>query len=388
MDVAEIGDLETGEFCLILKIKEMIGHLKPATCGLSSQNRKNYQLLYCSLCASLRKQNHLGYALFIHRELTLILSAVHNIEAGKIEGKTLIHKTLCPAKVFVGTQPIIRSQNIDKAAQMAVLLVWLKIVDWTTDQGLWYHHLLKYSFHKKAYKILHSFSTDFQEIFKEYLHITQENSQDFERVNDLSARFSEMMFQEIAGKIALEEEKLKLFQEIFGFCGRLIHIADHLIDIEKDLMQQQYNPILQIAEKEHIPLNKAYLFLQQKYNATKIQCFEKLQGLKEDDFVSLLKNSIQQLDNKITKYRPYFIKDQDMADIQAFKSLLLKQDCDCGGCDGCDCGGCHCDGCHGCDCGGCDGCGSCYCDGCCEGCSNGCDGCHPKKGKEKPNVEE
>ena len=125
----------------------MIGHLSPNTCGLSSQSKSNYRILYCSMCASLRKQNHLAYSFLINRELLLILTAIQD----DIQEQPK-HTTPCPAKAYTGTQPILKNTAIDQASNMAILLLWLKIVDWASDDARWYHHLLKFSFQKKPEK--------------------------------------------------------------------------------------------------------------------------------------------------------------------------------------------------------------------------------------------
>ena len=346
----------------------MIGHLTPKTCGISAQNKDNYRVLYCSMCASLRKQGHLGYSFLINRELLLILSALQE----DFDDQE-IYKTPCPAKAYTGTQPVLKGLPIDKAANVAILLVWLKIVDWASDEAHWYHHLLKFSFQKKAKKTLDTLSESFQHTFKTYLKVTKENEQDFEKVNELSAQFSRSIVGElIPTKVA---KNLHLYEELFGLCGRLIHLGDHLIDAEKDLFAEQYNPIIQIAREQNLSLMEAYQVLLRQYNLYRVKSREVLQKIQKAgkaDFVQLMHNVFKQLDKKIDKYRPSFAQEENLSNKETTSKefVLVQNDCDCGGCD---CGGGDCC-CSNSDCWG--SCGSCLegVSGCCDwNCSCSCD---------------
>ena len=86
------------------------------------------------------------------------------------------------------------------------------------------------------------FSEEFQNTFKTYIKITKENEKGLEKVNDLSAQFSKSIVRELSGQNSTDN--LELYEELFALCGRLIHIGDHLIDVEKDLFTGQYNQLV------------------------------------------------------------------------------------------------------------------------------------------------
>ena len=117
---------------------------------------------------------------------------------------------------------------------------------------------------------------------------------------------------------------------------------------------------------------------------------QKIQQSGRGDLVQLMQNVFRQLDKKIEKYCPAFVKDdnKDFENTFGKQAILVQRDCDCGGCDccGCDCGGdacccnVHCcdndhcwESCVECDC--------CECARCCE-----CGDCHCEShsGRRKP----
>ena len=120
----------------------MLGHLKPHTCSLSSASQRAYKKYYCSICSSLRKQNNVSYTLFINNELTLVLLALQPY----LSVQTTITQeaqTRCPALAFTQKNAISLHPAIDLAAQLSVLLGWIKVTDWAYDRPHFAKNLLQ-----------------------------------------------------------------------------------------------------------------------------------------------------------------------------------------------------------------------------------------------------
>ncbi len=377
----------------------MLGHLKPSLCSLGNENKVAYRTLYCSICASLRDQYSLPYSLFINNELTLVLLALKPF----YEGELIAKQTPCPAAAFTQKNPAASHPAIDIAAKLSVLLGWIKVVDWETDQPKFYKKYLRKILHRKVQQTIPQISEGFQKVIEEYLFLTKTNATNEQQVRHYSGLLSRHVVLEVGRETAVGEEGLKELAALFEMSGEVIAIADHLIDLDEDMLQNQHNPIVFRSEQEKISLAEAYYYYLQTCNRITIGCLEQLailskKGIIEDSFKVAMQQSFRSIDRQIRQKRPAFL-----ADTTEFVGGLkiAHQDCGSAAMEGCSCatqqgematsyiaGACPCDQC--CNaCGGCckgggdccngcgNGCGQCCgnCNNCCSGCNNSCGSC-------------
>lgn len=379
----------------------MLGHLKPSLCSLGTENKVAYRTLYCSVCASLRSQYSLPYSLFINNELTLVLLALQPYYEGEMTAK----ETPCPAAAFTQKNPAATHPAIDIAAKLSVLLGWIKVVDWETDEPKFYKKYLRKILDRKVQQTLPEISKDFRQVIEEYLFLTKTNATNEQQVRHYSGLLSQHVVLEVGKQTAIEESALKELTALFEMSGEVIAIADHLMDLDEDMLQNQYNPIVFRSEQEKISLSEAYYYYLQICNRIKIGCLEQLKVLEEKGIIAkpfkvAMLQSFRNIDRQIQRKRPAFL-----ANVQEYISMeglqVARQDCGSTAMEGCNCatqqgelethyiaGQCPCgqccDACGGCCkgggecCGGCgDGCGKCcgnY-NNCCNGCNSSCGSC-------------
>ncbi|MGB0525114.1 MAG: DUF5685 family protein [Flammeovirgaceae bacterium] len=376
----------------------MIGHLRPSTCSLDQQTRATYQNFYCSICASLRGQYSLPYTLFINNELTLVLLAFEEnmaVETGK---------TRCPSAGFTLKRPISKNHAVDLAAKLSLLLGWVKVVDWNADKPALYKKAIQQTLQHKVNQILPSIGLRFQQILQEYLLLTQENSHDFEYVNQQTGLLSKQIAIEIGLKTNTSQDKVVLVSELFRLCGQLISITDHLVDLEKDQLANQYNPILEDSKTNLIPISTAYSKQLLQFNRLIIQLQELSSIYRKQDYIapafhSSLLQAISRMKTEVKQKRPSFIDQHIVANEVVMAAAgcgpELINECDCAqtsnyfdqqvsrccceGCKGCKCpcencggGGCQC--CKGGGCGDCN-CSCDICSNCGKGSGDCCSGC-------------
>ncbi len=375
----------------------MLGHLKPSLCSLGTANKIAYQTLYCSICASLRNQYSLPYSLFINNEMTLVLLALQPYyQAEAVE-------TACPAAAFTQKNPAATHSAIDTAAKLSVLLGWVKVVDWETDQPRFYKKYLRRVLQSKVDETLPQISSNFRSVVEDYLILTKTNSSDEARIRHYSGLLSRQVVLEVGKRTDIGGNALEELANLFELSGELIAIADHLIDLEEDMMQQQFNPIVFYSEEKQVALSAAYYHFLRLCNRLKIYCLEEIerlnqQGIIEVPFRVAMQQSLQSISRQIQQKRPAFLADE----MEVIEGLQVVQhdcggvgveacscatqqgevigayaaQCPCGQC--CDAGGGCCKGCGDC-CGGCGkGCNQCSgnCNSCCGGCNNACSGCN------------
>lgn len=351
----------------------MLGHLKPRRCQLSTHSKQHYQQLYCSLCFSLRQQFGLPASFLINHELTLSLAAFSTTQTLAKEQRA------CPAQLFCGQKTIVRDALVDKAARLCLLLVWLKLTDSDIDQPAWHKKALKSVLQQKVQGVLKELSPATQQFIDSYIQLIRAN-QDFSHTAKMSGLLAKQVFQELA-----HDADYPIVADITLSLGELITLADALLDVQADLTQQQYNPIIEASAKNHSPLATEYLALQNDYLAL----VERIKQQLNDDsinplFKELLQQSLKNLTAKIYRAnQALFAEQTDRTQRRRSRQRNRNNqnnavnDDDGGACqcfDCCDCADC-CDCCSDCHCCGnasdssC-GCCECHCDGCCCDCGS------------------
>lgn len=385
----------------------MLGHLRPSTCSLDAESRASYMNFYCSICASLRKQHSLPYTLFINNELTLVLLAFEqnmDLEVGK---------TRCPSSGFTIKRMASNHEAIQLAAQLSVLLGWVKVVDWQADKPAFYKKAIQTALDKKVGNILPLVNSGFKGVLDRYINVTKSNSTDFDLVNQLTGELSSQICLAIGEKTTIQTEKLILITNLFKISGQLISIADHLIDLEKDQLANQYNPILFESVENKVSIQASYQKLLLQFNRLSLHLQELLKIYLHKEvihiaFFNALNKALTRMKGEIHRSRPVFVEEAYMPDELIIANAdcglgVTGAECDCSEvnnyldqqinqccCNHCKCpcdncckgggGNCCCKGGSGGNCGCnncCNGCGNCgHSSGdCCGGCGDCCDGC-------------
>lgn len=339
----------------------MLGHLKPRSCQLSSPSKQHYQHLYCSICYSLRQQFGLSASFFINHELTLSLAAFPDYSTMNIE------TCACPANLFCKQKPILRDALIDKAAQLCLLLVWLKLVDWETDSPAFYKKRFRQSIETKVQPVLANLTPSTRQFIDSYLLLIRANSTDFTMTAKMSGLLAKHIFQELN-----QNNTQVVISDITLLLGELITVADALLDLKKDIGNKEYNPIITATEKNNTTLEQEYKVLKTNYEQIVTAINHKINSENlsavNPVFCELLQQSLRNLANNIQQANNVLFANQ--ANNRRNNSRTRRW-CDCldAGCDCADC--CQCCG-NGCRC-----CGSASESGgeCCDACSCGDCGC-------------
>jgi hypothetical protein len=198
-------------------------------------------------------------------------------------------------------------------------------------------------------------------------------SDDYPYVRRMSGQLSGMVFQRLARETTISSYNRERLGEIFHLTGELIAMADPLMDIEKDLRRNQYNPILDSVKKNNTSLFSEFNHLKSEYEQTEDILRAKLLSAEKEKvsnhaYFIVMDLCMNELKRKIIQakdaaFQPNFpSKHSYPVGITnkrfPVKRFLLAGICDC--CHGCDGGDCsHCD----CCCEWCDCCTSCDCPG-------------------------
>jgi len=327
----------------------MLGHLKPRSCRIQPDVKQHYQRLYCSLCYSLRQQFGLSASFLISHELTLCLAAFSESAVLPVE------TCACPAKLFCQQKPVIHAPLIDRAAQLCLLLVWLKLIDSEVDRPAFYKRRLRQTIEQKVQPILARLSVDTQQFIEAYLVLIRADNSDFSVTAKMSGLLAKQVFQELSS-----DHTVSTVADITLLLGELITIADALLDLAQDSKQQQYNPIMVASQQNQTSLAEEYALLKANYDQLVEQITNKIVDghlpATNAVFSALLQESLRNLTGKIQ--RSALKKRRN--DTPSVNNYNCWAD-GCGGCfDCCQCCGengscCECSECPNCcECGGCD----------------------------------
>jgi len=361
----------------------MIGHIKPPLCRLPSHIRNSYKNLYCSICYSLRQQFGLMSSACINNELTLTVLAFNQHFTAQSK------KVACPAHLFCTKRFILKHQIIDSAAQFSLLLAWVKITDWATDNPAFYKTALKKILDRKVKPILSTIQEETKQVIDNYIKLIKNQAPDFYEVRRMSALLAKQIAKDIAGKADTYQDSLETRLKVIELIGEIIAIADPILDLKADIKNQEFNPVVEFAQRNNTTIQEEYEKLTQEYYAIDNKINQYIQSLSRDDanqvFVKTLSKSLIQLSKKVENITEMSPASNDKDERDNKKEPSICRYCDCCDCFDCfdfsnvcrisSCSNCcsenagccsnnveggSCD-CNACDCGGCDGCGGCDC---------------------------
>lgn len=220
----------------------MLGHFKPRYCRLSPAARQAYQQAYCGLCANLRARFGATAALLVNHELSLVLVTLAPVISRASPSFPVF--TRCPARLMLRRRKIQAAHSVqEEAAGFALLLAWLKALDWETDRPGWRATWLRGFLQGKLAGWSRDRKTDI--LLAEYAALTRRSRADLDIVMARSAAFSRHAVQRIS-RLA-DYSPIPGYVEVFAGAAELLPLADHLLDVWRDQRQGQFNPLLSEA---------------------------------------------------------------------------------------------------------------------------------------------
>jgi len=213
----------------------------------------------------------------------------------------------CPAKLHSTKKPVLIHEAVNHAARLSVLLGWLKLLDWETDNPALHRKAIRKSLDKKAYRILANLRKESRNLVQEYRDLVASNCQDFSYVRRMSHLLSRAICIELGEQTMINSDSLTQLSEFFGLIGELVSIADPLIDLHRDVQRGEYNPIWESAAEDSLNVSREYERFRSEYHLTKNRVIRgmdspELRDILNADFKTALKLSLDNL--WLSEYRP------------------------------------------------------------------------------------
>lgn len=214
----------------------MFGYVRPALDKLDQENKDRYQAAYCGLCHTLQRRYGLAARLFLNYDLSF-LAMLLGPRCDSTDRHCLVHP--------VRRRPCAcRSEALDTAADLSVILLWWQLQDGIADhgflKGLKYRiaaGLLRRSY-RRAAKRQPEFDKSSRAGLDELSRLERENCPSIDRPADCFAR---LLSQAAVGEPAADRRRV--LEQMLYHLGRWIYLVDAADDLERDLQSGSYNPL-------------------------------------------------------------------------------------------------------------------------------------------------
>ncbi len=215
----------------------MFGYIQPLKCELKVREYEYYRAAYCGLCHSLRNRCGLKARFIVNYDFVFLGLLLSSEKAGEeISKKRCL---VCPKG-----RNCIRSDAYDTAADVSVILTYLKLCDDVEDSGFWkgffkgrIPRFLLRGAYKKAKRALPGYAERAIELYDELCELEKKRPASIDEPADKFAK----MLAEIPAK---DDAYKRVFKEIFYHIGRFIYIIDAMDDVSEDYKKDEYNPII------------------------------------------------------------------------------------------------------------------------------------------------
>lgn len=219
----------------------MFGYVNISRGSISDEDKKLYSAYYCGLCKAIGRSSQL-FRLTLSNDLTflaVLLSAVTDDEP------VFTDKAHCVVHPVKKHSEVTDSRVLEYAADMNILLVYLKVCDDEIDDGKLSDKLKRMIFSLKAEMIAKKYHNEAEIIRNELsrlAEIEKEKSPSADEAADCFAKILEVIFSPVS--LGFDDETLTVLKWIGYNVGRWIYIIDAYADYEKDKKSKSYNPFI------------------------------------------------------------------------------------------------------------------------------------------------
>lgn len=218
----------------IANVLIMIGVFRPIK-RKPKKTGKLYNSVYCSVCHALREKYGLFFTLFIcHEVVQMIVSVLQHCFCMEVK------EIRCPICFNRKKKEVILHKVFEKAADCCLALVWFKIMDSRHDKERLLFRLL-YSVFADRIKTITEASPNIKSMIERYLKVLDSN--DLETIMQETGIAAMSIYAEILSPTGIAESEIKRLLPIADLYGRIIALADPVLDYKKDVKKQKATPL-------------------------------------------------------------------------------------------------------------------------------------------------
>lgn len=227
----------------------MFGYVKPIKEELKVREYELYRAYYCGLCKSIKKNHNNTVRLALNYDFAFLGLLLSSME----EKEEIIQNQRCMMHPVHKRKVVINNKNIDYAANMSILLMYLKCIDdWNDDRDI-KSKVMSIPF-GQALKLDENIEkrAGIEKLLDEMQILEKDNCLEIDQMAEKFGKIMEIIF-DVSFIDTNENRKLKHL----GFLlGTWIYKIDAIDDLYDDIEKNKYNPL----KKEVLDLEKTILF--------------------------------------------------------------------------------------------------------------------------------
>ena len=216
----------------------MFGYVLPARDKLDERELQRFQSIYCGLCFALGRRCGLPARFLLNYDFTLLAILLSEGEDAPCA------ECRCIAHPFCRRCVMEKTEAMDRAADLSVILAWRQLCDHVQDKPFFAG--LKYRAAKLAlcgaYRRARRNAPEFDRGTAQHLaELASLETSQCASIDAAAEPFAALMAG-IAADVG-DERKRRVLQEIFYHLGRWIYLVDAADDLADDWKSGSYNPL-------------------------------------------------------------------------------------------------------------------------------------------------
>lgn len=219
----------------------MFGYIVPEKPELKIKEYEAFRAYYCGVCRSIGKRHGQLKRLTLNYDsafLAVLLSAVAN-EAGKVRRRR------CPAHPLEKRHMIEESHIVDYASDINLLLAYYNLEDKKRDDGKIAPAAAMMALKRSFRKLRRKYAEKCVVIEKRLSDLVKLEKEHCASMDMAAEPFAKLMEEVTAyGPLCTDENTEMTLRWIGYHLGKWIYILDAYDDLEKDIKEKSYNPLI------------------------------------------------------------------------------------------------------------------------------------------------
>ncbi len=220
----------------------MFGYVTICEPEIKMKDYRKYKAYYCGLCRTLKEKHGSLGQITLSYDMTfavILLTSLYESQTKQTEHKCKIH----PLK----KQKMLQNEISEYAADMNVILAYYHMKDDWEDEKKISGYLGTKAFKKKVKKLIDVYPRQSKVIREELKNLSKLEKEDTQNIDSISGCFGRILAELFVYKEDFWQERLR---KMGFYLGKFIYIMDAYEDLDKDLKENNYNPLKYQREKE------------------------------------------------------------------------------------------------------------------------------------------
>lgn len=218
----------------------MFGYVTPYKSELKIREYNMFRAYYCGLCKTMGNEYNELVRMGLNYDLSFLSLLLSSLE--KKQDKVNLEK--CIAHPVNKRMVIEQNKSLEYTASISIILIYFKLLDdWNDDKSL-KALIANIPFNMAIKKAKRENLDKFNSIKENLANLSKLETNNCDEIDEVADVFGKLM-EEVASPEFISDEETKRILKFLGYnLGRWIYILDAFDDIEEDIKNKSYNPLL------------------------------------------------------------------------------------------------------------------------------------------------